>query len=224
MALRTQRSGNQKPWTLEELKSGFEHFYNKNNRYPTTPEIDAYQYLPSSRSVQRRFGGALELRKELGIAGQHDFRTGEHSSLRAELINKRAHEMEHSVYELLINQFGKEFVHREYFFTDDKRTRADFFVYGSGSGFCVDVFYPRDKHNLIGCLNSKLKKYQSEYMRQYPIIYLQMNSELPQDELDRIIKNKKNQLSKGEELMSLDSFKEFCRSRKPLRLNNSYNS
>lgn len=219
MTLRIQRLGNQKPWTIEELKSGFEHFYKENNRYPTTPEIDTYQYLPSSRSLQRRFGGALGIRKELGISGQHDFRTGEHSSLRAELINKRAHEIEHDIYQFLINQFGKQFVHREYFFTDDKRTRADFFIYDRGSGFCVDVFYPSNKHNLVGCLNSKLKKYYSEYMRQYPIIYLQMNSELPQSELDSIINKKKNKLADGQRLMSLDSFKEFCKSRKPLRLN-----
>ena len=218
MTLRTQRVGNQKRWTLEELKDGLDHFYKEYGRYPTTPEIDNYQYLPSSKTVERRFGGALGLRKELNIDGQHDFRTGKYSSLRAKLINKRAHEIEHDIYELLTRQFGKEFVHREYFFTDDKRTRADFFVYDRGSGFCVDVFYPSNRRNLIGCLNSKLKKYDSPHMRQYPVIYLQMNGDLPQDELDMIIKNKKNGLMSGQKLMSLDSFKEFCKSRKPLKL------
>lgn len=218
MSLRAQRAGNQKTWTLENLKSGLEHFYKEHSRYPTTPEINAYQYLPSSKTIERRFGGVLGLRKDLGVAGQHDFRTGKHSSLRAKLINKRANETERSVYELLVDQFGKEFVHREYFFTDDKRTRADFFVYDRESGFCVDVFYPSNKHNLIGCLNSKIKKYRSLHMRQYPIIYLQMNSNLTQIELNMVIKNKKNKLPGGQELMSLDSFKEFCKSRKPLKL------
>lgn len=218
MSLRAQRAGNQKTWTLENLKSGLGHFYKEHGRYPTAPEIDAYQYLPSSKTIERRFGGVLSLRKDLGVAGQHDFRTGKHSSLRAKLINKRAHETEGHIYELLVEQFGKEFVHREYFFTDDKRTRADFFVYDRESGFCVDVFYPGNKHNLIGCLNSKLKKYRSPHMRQYPVIYLQMNNNLTQIELNMVIKNKRNKLPGGQELMSLDSFKEFCKSRKPLKL------
>lgn len=218
MALRTQRAGNQKPWTLEELKTGLEHFYKEHGRYPTTQEIDAYPYLPSSRSVQRRFSGALGLRKELGLTGQHDFRTGEHSAKRARTINRRAHKIEQDIYEFLAAKFGKEFVHREYFFTDDRRTRADFFVYDSKNGFCVDVFYPRDRHNLIGCINSKLKKYRSEYMRQYPVIFLQMNPNLSQEKLNEIIENKKHKLGEGQSLMSFQSFKEFSKSRKSLRL------
>lgn len=219
MALRIQKSGNQKPWTIEELKSGLESFYKDCGRYPTTPEIDSYKYLPSSRSIQRRFNGALGLREKLGLDGQHDFRSGEHSTERAKTINKRAHGTESEVYEYLVKRFGRQLVHREYFFTDDKRTRADFFVYDRNKGFCIDVFYPSSRANLIGCINSKFKKYHNNaYMRQYPVIFLQMNQSIEQNELDDIVRNKKNKLHEGESLMSLDSFKEFCKSRKPLNL------
>ena len=218
MQLRLQKKGNQKPWTLEELSLGLEHFYNENKRYPTASEVDTYPYLPSSRSIERRFGGLVGLRQNLKLETQVDLRSGKHSAERASKINRRAHGVELRVYEFLQNIFGKEFVHREYFFTDDRRTRADFFVYDIKKGFCVDVFYPNDRRNLIGCLNSKLLKYHTEYMRQYPVIFLQMNEGIAQETLDTIVQNKKKKLSQGQYLMSWKTFQNFCKSRDPLKI------
>lgn len=216
--LRTQKSGGQRPWKIEELRAGLEDFYTKNNRYPTAPEVDAHPYLPSARSIERSFGGLVELRKELGLDTQSDYREGAHGSARAHKINARAHDVEQEVYAFLTKRFGKQFVHREYFFIDDKRTRADFFVYDKTSGFCVDVFYPSDRRNLIGCLNSKLAKYQGPQMNQYPVIFLQMNKELNQELLDAVLKNKKNKLLAGHQLFTWDLFTEFCTSREPLKI------
>lgn len=216
--LRTQRPGGQKPWKLEELKAGLENFYAKNNRYPTAHEVDAHPYLPSARSIERSFGGLVELRRALGLDTQTDFREGAHSSARAVKINARAHHVEQEVYEFLKERFGKQFVHREYFFFDDKRTRADFFVYDTSRGFCVDIFYPSDRRNLIGCLNNKLAKYQGPQMNQYPVIFLQMNKELSQELLDSVISNKKKKLLAGHHLYSWGSFKEFCNKRDALKI------
>ena len=218
MQLRTQKKGNQKPWTLEELSLGFQHFHNEYKRYPTASEVDTYPYLPSARSIERRFGGLVELRRKLKLETQFDLRSGKHSAERASKINSRAHSVESRVYEFLQSIFGKEFIHREYFFTDDKRTRADFFIYDTQEGFCVDVFYPSDRRNLIGCLNSKLLKYHSEYMRQYPVIFLQMNEDIPQETLDTLVQNKKKNLSDGQYLMSWNRFQNFCKSRDPLKI------
>lgn len=214
--LRAQKNGNQKPWKKEELKAGLENFYEQYKHYPTAPEIDRYAYLPSARTIERSFGGVIKLRESLGLNAQYDLRTGIHSSERAYKINKRSHILELEVYEFLIKIFGKEFVHREYFFLDDKRTRADFFVYDQEKGFCVDVFYPSDKRNLAGCLNSKLNKYNCIYMQQYPVIFLQMNKDIDQGSLNNLIKNKINKLSKDQELMSWETFELFCKGRKPL--------
>ena len=214
--LRAQKGGFQKPWKLEELKAGLEDFFSKYKRYPTASEIDAYPYLPSARSIERSFGGLVTLRNKLGLDTQYDLRTGVYSSNRARKINKRGNMVEKDVYNYLSELFGIEFVHREYFFLDDKRTRADFFVYDSSEGFCVDVFYPSDKRNLTGCLNSKIDKYQNPYMNQYKTIFLQMNREIDQNTMDILIKNKKKKLPQGLSLMSWDTFKEFCSKRKPL--------
>lgn len=218
MTLRTQRSGKQKPWTIEELSIGLKHFFDTNSRYPTASEVDVYPYLPSARSIERRFGGLVQLRKQLDLKGQSDFRSGQHSTERARKINSRSHKIEQTVYDFLQSMFGKEFVHREYFFTDDRRTRADFFVYDNRKGFCVDVFYPSNRRNLTGCLNSKLRTYHTKHMRQYPVIFLQMNEDISQDTLDKMIRNKKNTLATGQYLMAWDAFQEFCRSKGSLQV------
>lgn len=209
--MRQSRNGKQKGWTFEDLESGFQQYYKLHKRYPTSHEIDEFEFLPSSRSIQRRFGGLVELRKSLELKDtSDDFRTGEYSSQRAKKINERAHKLEKQVYDYLVDNFGVEFVHREHFFTDDRRTRTDFFIYSKNSNFSVDVFYPSDKHNFIGCLNSKMHTYGSKTMLQYPVIFLQMNDDIKQEEIENILKRKKNKLLKYQSVMNLNEFKKFC--------------
>ncbi len=219
MELRSQRNGKQMPWSIEELEQGLKHFYAEHGRYPTATEVDADPYLPSARSIERRFGGLVALRKKLSLGVEYDFRAGAHSSQRAHLINARAHRVEQTIYAFLVKHFGKEFVHREYFFTDDHRTRADFFVYDAHKGFCVDVFYPNSPRNLTGCLNIKLSKYNGmQNFFPYPLIFLQMNEEISQDVLERILSRKERKLSPNQHLMGRGPFEKFCLSRKSLRV------
>ena len=91
---RKQRGGKQKGWSLEQLKVGFLKFRELYGHYPTAHEIDVFEFLPSSRSIQRRFGGLVELRKTLELKSSSDFRTGTHSSKRAKKINERAYKTE----------------------------------------------------------------------------------------------------------------------------------
>lgn len=210
--------GRQKKWLFEEIKEGFKNFYKINKRYPTSYEIDKFEFLPSSKSIQRRFGGLVELRKSLNLEDINDFRIGEYSSQRAKKINERAHKVEKLVYDYLINVFGKEFVHREFFFTDDKRTRTDFFIYDKNQNFAVDFFYPNNRRNFIGCLNSKMRIYNKGIMLQYPVIFLQMNDNLSKDEIQDSLKRKKNKLYKYQNVMNFEEFKEFCSKRKALRI------
>ena len=213
---RIAKQGKQKPWTINELKAGFELFYADYSRYPTAAEIDNFKYLPSVRSIERRFGGLVELRNTLKLNTQSDLRIGNHRSNLSFKISARGHKYEQEVHEYLVKRFGNDSVHCEYSFTDDKRTQSDFFVHDAQKGFCVDVLYSANRRNLAGCLNSKQKKYKTESMRQYPVIFLQMNKELKQNILDALLKNKKNNLPIGQYLMTIDTFKIFCESRNPL--------
>ncbi len=216
MTLRTQQNRSTgKDWTLDELRDGFVEFYKEHGHYPTSQEIDTYQYLPSSRLMQRKYGGLVALRKSLGLDGQDDYRTGAHSTERALKIGRRANETEHVVHNYLSERFSKEFVHREFFFNDDARTRVDFFVYDADGNFCVDVFYPSDYRNLIGCLNSKQGKYINS---SYPTIFLQMNPDITQEQVDKLLMNKKNKQLKNQYVMGWQAFEKFCADREPRRL------
>ena len=206
-------------WTLERIQEGLSKFHTEHGRYPTATEFDDFSYLPRTKTIERRFGGLIELRKQLKLGGGNDLRTGEHSTNRARTINQRAHTMEKKVYDFLTKRFGRELVHREYFFTDDHRTRADFFVYDTKKGFCVDVFYPNSPRNLTGCLNIKLTKYaNTAEMLPYPVIFLQMNGAIDQGALDNLIQKKKRGLGQNQYLMSWDTFQSFCTVRNPLKV------
>lgn len=218
MTLRQQSSGKQGPWSLEELRAGFERFFEEHSHYPTATEVDKYAYLPSARSIERTHGGLVSLRKQLGIEGQLDLRSGQHRTDIANMILERAHKSENIVYDFLCELFSKELVHREYFFTDDARTRADFFVYDAQGGFCVDVFYPANRRNLTGCLNIKLKKYLPDHMRQYPVIFLEMNPEISDEDIKDLLSRKIQKIGKDQDVMTWNSFQEYCRTRKPLRV------
>ena len=201
-------------WTIEKIKKGLEDFYKEHNRYPTCTEIDQSTKLPSSRQIQRRFGGIPNLRIKLELKGQSDFTKGVHSSERAYMINHRAHKVEKEVHTYLIKTFGEPFVHREFFFNDDARTRTDFYVYYKGGNFSIDVFYPNNILNLNGCLNSKLKTYNGLQI-EYPIIFLMMNDSISKEQIGKLLANKKNKLKDNQIVMTFDQFKVFCDSKKP---------
>jgi hypothetical protein len=205
-------------WNLENLRIGFEKFFEENGRYPTASEIDKYTHLPTSRSIERSFGGLVVLRKTLGLTGQRDLRTGVHSTERAHMIGKRAHASELQVYLYLKGLFGEPFVHREYFFADDARTRADFFVYTAEGNFCVDTFFAANYRNVSGCINSKLGKYNAASMRRFPVIFLQMNPEILQREVDLLISRKEKKLTDTQSLLCWEEFEKYCSSRSALKV------
>ena len=213
-----KKGGQQKPWTQEEILAGFEHFYNEYGRYPTANEVDYYTYLPSARTIERNFGGLVSFRKEIKQDGQDDYRKGEHSSKRASTINKRSNTTEFEIYNILIKQFGKEFVHREYLFSYDARTRADFFVYTMNGNFCVDVFYPSDIRNLMGCVNSKIKKYRKPDTLDYPVIFLNLNDTIDPARIRSYITSRKTPIPRNHSIMGKEEFKQFCSSKKRRKL------
>ena len=205
-------------WNLENIKIGLKKFYSEHKRYPTSTETDSVGYLPSSRQIQRRFGGLPALRKSLKLSGPEDFTKGEYSSLRAKTINTRSYKTEKVIYDYLVGKFGIEFVHREHFFTDDRRTRTDFFIHAKDGNFSIDVFFPKDKHSLIGCINSKMRTYDNNSMIQYPVIFLMMNPNITIEDIDKYVGNKKNKLNSNQHVMTLPQMKKFCENKKPLKI------
>ncbi len=149
-------------WNKQNILEGFKKFFNENERYPTALEIDSCSYLPSSRQIQRSFGGLINLRKELGLEITN-YSVGLSRINIATEINARSRKTEREMEEILIKHFGEHFVHVEkhlYKFydptqTDIKKykTRSDFFIYAKHYQFCIDIFYASNMRLLTSIIN-----------------------------------------------------------------------
>lgn len=198
----------------EEIVNGFKRFYQDFRRYPTTNEIDAYDHLPSAKTIQRRFGSLSAFRQKHSL-GQASYTRGEYRSNVARKAYKRSLDQEITVYQLLVDRFGKEFVHVASPLTDSWRIRTDFLVFNQTETFCVDVFYPQDRQSALGCLNLRLKKYAGKKPH-YPTFFLSMNPALPQSELDDLVASRKHPMPNNERVVSLETFKSFINTLSPI--------
>ena len=200
-------------WTLEKIKYGLDEFYKSNNRYPSALEIDEYSLLPSSRQIQRRFGGLKELRRSLGLPEEDlDYTKGKTRSDVAKTIGIRGKNFEKEIYALLINKFGEIFVHQQKPFNNYK-SRADFFIYAKDYKFGIDVFYPKDLHSFVCCVNIKEKIYSN---LDFNMIFLTINPSVNQTLIDKFLSRRKNKTP--HKVMDFDEFKKHINTIAPLRL------
>ncbi len=191
-------------WTYEEIKEGFEEFFKEFNRYPTALEIDAYEYLPSSRSLQRTFGGLVQVRKKLFPDQIHDYTTGEHRSKVASNNFKRAQDYEEAFYDRLAQNFKPLAVH-EHKVMRPGRIACDFFLYTNDiEGVCIDLFYAKDAFSLAGVINNKIRRYS---VLRCPIIFILLHDgSLSSSILNAQLKNKKLQIPDNITIMNSDTF------------------
>jgi len=201
-----------------KFEESFARFFKENGHYPTSTEMDSCEYLPSTRLLQRNYGGICNFRKALGLEIL-DYTKGDIRKKTASDVGKRALIIEKEICDFLVEKFGEKKVHREYQPFDDRRCRADFKIFAKNKQFIIDVFFPKHKDSLLGCLNSKMKKYNASFGKSifpYPVIFLQMNKDLSSDFVKKIVENKKNKLYKNQSVMCIDEFKSYCHSQLPL--------
>lgn len=99
-------------WTIKKIREGFEKFYKINKRYPTTYDVDDFELLPSARQIQRRFGGLVNLRKELGLSIDN-YSKGDSRSRIAIQSSVYGRKYETIVYNALLEKFDEKFIHIE---------------------------------------------------------------------------------------------------------------
>lgn len=141
-------------WTKEKINEAFQKFINENGYMPTAREIDELPYLPSSRQLQRKFGGLPKIRENLGYKDIH-LGKGVYRSKIANAVGKRGRLNELKLEKILKDIFGEPFVHAE------KRygisgMRLDFYVYCPTGNFGVDIFETHRKGDLHGNLHQNL--------------------------------------------------------------------
>jgi hypothetical protein len=189
--LRKNKLGSQPPWSKEELLAGLEYFFELNRRFPTAHEIDSFEYLPSSRSIQRSYGGLVKLRSELLPLEISNYTRGEYRSERAKRTYANGRDYERQFYELLLTKFEEIAVH-EHKLIRPGDVSSDFFVYlKPDKGVVIDVFYADSIINLINVVNIKLKRYVLVTPETYLILV--GNNQITQEEID--IKNANRRLT-----------------------------
>jgi hypothetical protein len=196
-------------WSIDNLRDGLNYFFDINGRYPTVKEVDVFEYLPTSRTIQRSFGGMMQLRRSLGLNSPVNFSSGETRSSTAREADLRARKYEEEFYRYLTSQVEEMRVH-EHKIIRPGDTAADFFVYKNDSeGIVIDLFYARDMHSLGGIVNIKLKKYTNV---KYPVYFVLVgNEDINQRIIDEKVGNRKNQLPTHIKVLTENNFKDSLR-------------
>lgn len=186
-------------WTVEKIKEGFARFQKEHGRLPIAPEIDQLDYLPSSRQIQRKFGGLEKLRSLLGYESTH-FGKGAFRSEIATRTNIRGRNAELALEKILREKFGEVFVHTERIF-DDSKNRVDFYIYSPDGNFGIDIFHTETIRDLQKNINIKLDKYMKFPLQLFLVV---ANDHFSQNELDKYSGNKRKILPPNILILSLE--------------------
>lgn len=194
-------------WTLDSIRAGLEHFFYLNNHYPDQREFDRFEYLPSVRLIEKKYGGLIELRKTLSLPGPKDLRRGDHRSRIAKKMWLRAKNYESDFYKYLTSKIPEVRVH-EHKVIRPGDVSSDFFIYTSNNnGIVLDLFFAQDIPGIIQTINYKQKKYSKI---KYKVFFIVMETEkiFNQNYIQAIVDNKKNKLEKHISIYSENYFKD----------------
>ena len=89
-------------WTIDNIKDGLLYFFELYGKYPTVPEVDKFEYLPTARTIQRSFKGMVELRKMLNLSGPLKYSAGETRQKTAKRLWDNARNYEEEFYNFLM--------------------------------------------------------------------------------------------------------------------------
>lgn len=196
-------------WTKENIKEGFEKFYLEYGRLPIAPEIDKLDYLPSSRQIQRKFGGLEKLREVLGYKDTN-FGRGLYRSNLAHRANRKGRETELELEKILRKKFNEVFVHTERIF-DNSKNRVDFYIYSPSGNFGIDIFYTNTMQDLQKNINVKIDKYQKFPNDLYLVV---ANPIFVQEELDSYSGRKSKTLPPNTSIITLETLLKLIRKKK----------
>ena len=177
--------------SLDDYKNAFNKFKNENGHFPNSHEIDETPYLPSSRTIQRKFSGGLrEIRSLIGL-DEIDHRVGEQRSSCLRVFLNNSINIENEIYIKFLEYYSPEKVHRQepYSKIIKNMARSDWGIYNHDRHFYIDIFTPKDIHSLQGCVLAKLRKFKKFNITSE--VYLVIGN--PEMNEEWVIKNKKVQ-------------------------------
>jgi len=176
-------------WTIAKVKSGIELFKKEYGRYPVSHDFDVVTYLPSARHVQRIFGGLVELRKKIKTKSPDNFSIGLQSTHRAlKIINKRNASHKAVQKELQNNLINTNIGCNIPICTG--RSCINFRLSNEAQNCAVEAVYAKDDRVLIGCIDSRLKKYAGVKIEIKNIFIVATNKKLNKNNFNRISSRK----------------------------------
>lgn len=192
--------------SLEDYKNAFEFFKVEHGRYPTTHDMNNCDYLPTSRTIQRKFGSLKNLRMAIGFTGSDiDNRTGTQRSCVALTANLNSFDHENDISQILVAKYLRTNVHFQSSYADNFGQRCDFKVYMPKDKIMfIDIFWPKDKYSLGGCITHKQKKIEKVGVKD-PVYFIVMNKDMDQRFIDNVVFNKKNKLPENVQVLSYEN-------------------
>lgn len=197
---------NNKFWTIEKVKDGFENFFKINGRYPTAHDIDDFEHLPSSRQIQRRFGGLVELRKILKLEINH-YGKGISRSVLTSSANLLGKKCEQIVLELLKEVFDEKFIHIEKPVEGNYKNRFDFYVYTKPENFAIDAFGSNDARDLINNFNIKKAKYLMSNNIKESLYFVYIGDNIDRKKLNVWYEKRRDKLPRNWKLLDLNELR-----------------
>lgn len=200
-------AGSGQKWTLENLRDGILYFYETQGRYPTSQDVDSFDYLPSSRAIQRTYGGIKKLRNILKIGDVLNYASGMTRALKAREADERAKIYEEEFHAFLISRMHEIRVH-EHKVLRPGSVNCDFFIYtDEKNGIALDLFYAQDLFSAQKQTNYKSKRYASVAFPCYFIIV--GNDMIKQKDIEKMIASRKTVLPSSRRVFTEAFFKEY---------------
>ncbi len=202
--LRSAKTGGGVAWTETQIKTGFLKFYSMNQRFPTAHEIDTFEFLPSSRSLQRSYGGLVNIRTRLFPEEIANFTSGEYRQKIASDTFKRSQAYEEAFHKKLCTYLEEISVH-EHKIVRPGNVTSDFFIYlKPDAGICVDLFYAKDIFSVAGVINIKIKRYKK---LECPVLFVLLHDgSLDQTKITQLVANRTNPVPAHIRIVTEDYF------------------
>jgi hypothetical protein len=193
-------------WTLDNVLEGFKYYFKQHNKWPDHLDLNTCAYLPSVKTLERKFGGMKGIRSELGL-NDIDHGKGTARSKIATSIGKRGFNLEEEVYSILVNKFYEPFVHYEARITKStesgKSLNVDFLVYHNKGKFAVDVFWPDSALRRFEA--NAYMKFKTYWKFPYKLFLVVGNPTITKSMMDIFIHNTKYQ-NNNLALLSMNDF------------------
>jgi transposase len=216
---KTKNVKQQATWNIDSVQIGVSKFYQEYGRLPSATDFDRVNYLPSSRQIQRAYGGMSTLRKTLGYGDDISFTKGPLRADIAKRVNKRGVIFEEKIEVYLSEKFGEPFVHTQKRYNVGSKFRFDFFVYAKNLTFGVDVFSVDDYKNIEKNIRHKIKKYI--YTNENLKVYFVVEGSFRKSELQPSVNLiHREQLDDRFELLDFDGFFKILKTVKALKMPN----